>query len=105
MQEGALIQLLAAIARQPFINSKIYSNYDLFREHEGLLDQAIDFFTAEATNPEKFQQIRAICIECDKKYNGGRAESFINLGYLSVSVFLVHERNKANRQRNKNQYC
>ncbi|MBD0285443.1 MAG: hypothetical protein ICV79_08460 [Flavisolibacter sp.] len=55
VQEGALIQLLAAIARQPFINSKIYSNYDLFREHEGLLDQAIDFFTAEATNPEKFQ--------------------------------------------------
>lgn len=63
-------------------------NYDIFLGQEDLIDNVIEFFTSPAVNPEKFEEIRTVCLEWDKRMRQGRGETMINMGHLSAFDFI-----------------
>jgi hypothetical protein len=52
-----------------------------------IVQLVIDFFTAEETNPELFEKIKAECIATSITNNVRNGEALINMGYLSVLDF------------------
>lgn len=55
-----------------------------------IVKEAINFFTAEHTNKEKFEEIKRICIPHAIKANRPNGQTFITVGNLSTFDFLSY---------------
>lgn len=64
--------------------------YQIVTSNIDLAKKTIDYFMAEVTNPEKFEEIKRIGIEQTIKMNKPIGESFISMGYLSVFDFIMY---------------
>lgn len=63
---------------------------DILKAHPELVQQTINFFTAQSTNPKSFSEIKAIGIKWAKHFKKPNAETFVNMGYLSVFDFQMY---------------
>ncbi len=72
--------------------------FRIIEKHEKLVNEVIDFFTSEETNPELYKAIQEICIKWANHFKTHNGENFIKSGYLSSSDFsqYVHETKRLN---------
>lgn len=70
----------------------------LFKDHEVLVDQVIAFFTAKATDPALFEQIKSVCATAGRTTTDTTHDTLMGLGYLSLSDFLHFASQRVPRQ-------
>ena len=63
--------------------------YQILTSNIELVKKTVNYFMAEVANPRLFEEIKRIGIEQSKKMQISNGESFINMGYLSVSDFMM----------------
>jgi S1-C subfamily serine protease len=65
-------------------------DYKFLNRNPQQLDDVIDFFTAQSTNPDFYIKIQEICSASSKKISRPGSESFIKMGYVSINDFLTY---------------
>lgn len=65
-------------------------NYDIFNGQEDLIDKVIEFYMSPILNPEKFEEIKAVCLEWDSKMRQARGQTMITMGHFSVFDFIKY---------------
>lgn len=66
------------------------SYYDLFREHELLVDKALEFFLTKILNPDKYKHIVEICIANNPYSKTSQAHTLMKIGYLTAMDFAIY---------------
>ena len=68
----------------------ITRDYQLFLSDINLTKETIAFFTSEITNPQKFEEIKKICVPMTLNFNKINANKLIEMGYLSTFDFGIY---------------